>query len=160
MNFDLEPLISIALELLISIAIVIGGAFILVGSLGLIKLPDLMSRLHGPSKATTLGVGGCLIASMLHFWNVKGDLSIQELLVALFLFITAPVTAHFIAKAHLHTHQHVKPSLPSPQGLYGWSTYEHLPKGTNSPASISMPPIARGNEPDTNTNGEEGTAVS
>jgi len=152
MNFDSE--------LLISIAIVIGGAFILVGSLGLVRLPDLMSRLHGPSKATTLGVGGCLIASMLHFWDVNGHLSVQELLVTLFLFITAPVTAHFIAKAHLHTHQHIKTDLPRPQGLYGWSTYECLPKGMKSPASIRTPSIACDNEPDTNINGDEETSVS
>jgi multicomponent K+:H+ antiporter subunit G len=111
-------------ELLISVSIVIGGTFILIGSLGLLKLPDLMSRLHGPSKATTVGVGGCLIASMLHFWTVNGYLSIQEFLITVFLFITAPVTAHFIAKAHLHTHQSMKDELPQASHCSGWSTYE------------------------------------
>jgi multicomponent K+:H+ antiporter subunit G len=113
------------MEILIAAAIVIGGTFILVGSLGLLKLPDLMSRLHGPSKATTLGVGGCLVASMLHFWTVKGYLSIQEPLITLFLFITAPVTAHFIAKAHMHTHQDLQSQLPSPPNRSGWATYQN-----------------------------------
>lgn len=148
------------LELLISIAIVIGGLFIFVGSLGLVKLPELMSRLHGPSKATTLGVGGCLIASMLHFWDVDGHLSLQELLVTLFLFITAPVTAHFIAKAHLHTHQELKPQLPSPQGLYGWSTHDCIPKGMKSPAVVDMAAIIPCDEPVPNANADDGTASS
>jgi multicomponent K+:H+ antiporter subunit G len=138
---------SFDLELLISLAIVIGGCFVLVGSLGLVKMPDLMSRLHGPSKATTLGVGGCLIASMLHFWDVNGHLSIQELLVTLFLFITAPVTAHFIAKAHLHTYQDLKAQLPSPQGLYGWSTHDCLPKVTKSPAVVDLATGTHANDP-------------
>ncbi len=43
----------------------LGSLFIFVGSMGMLKLPTLMTRLHAPSKATTLGVGGCLIASML-----------------------------------------------------------------------------------------------
>lgn len=112
------------IELLISASIIIGGTFVLVGSLGLLKLPDLMSRLHGPSKATTLGVGGCLIASMLHFWWLSGQFSVQEFLVTAFLFITAPVTAHFIAKAHLHTHPELRGQLPSARNQTGWSTYE------------------------------------
>ncbi len=111
------------LEPLIASAIVIGSTFILIGSFGLIKLPDLLSRLHGPSKATTLGVGGCLIASMLHFWTLNGYLSIQEFLVTLFLFITAPVTAHFIAKAHLHEHQDLKGTLPAPTTQSDWATF-------------------------------------
>ena len=48
------------LEVLVSILIVVGGFFALVGSIGLVKLPDLLTRLHGPTKATTLGVGGAL----------------------------------------------------------------------------------------------------
>jgi multicomponent K+:H+ antiporter subunit G len=111
-------------DTIVAFAIFIGGSFIFIGSLGLLKLPDLMSRLHGPSKATTLGVGGCLVASMAHFWTLSGRLSVQEILVTLFLFITAPVTAHFIAKAHLHQHPSLKDSLPKPKTATGWSTYD------------------------------------
>ena len=52
-------------EWMIAGLIVLAGVFGLVGSLGLLKLPDTMTRLHAPTKATTLGVGGVLIASML-----------------------------------------------------------------------------------------------
>ena len=113
-----------ALELLIALLIVLGSIFVLVGSLGLIKLPDLMARLHAPTKATTLGLGGILLASMLFFLGSSGELSIHELLISLFLFITAPVTAHFIAKAHLHKQQQLREQLPPTASGAGWSTYD------------------------------------
>ena len=122
------------IEFLISFHIVVGAIFIFVGSFGLIKLPDLMSRLHGPSKATTLGVGGCLIASMIHFGAMQGRISIQELLITFFLFITAPVTAHFIAKAFLHTTADSASKVPTPEGSMGWSTF--------TPASSEVSPLA------------------
>ena len=116
------------LELLVSLLIIFGSIFVLVGSVGLIKLPDLMSRLHAPTKATTLGLGGVLLASMFYFLANGGELSIHELLITLFLFITAPVTAHFIAKAHMHKQQQLRQQLrqqlPSTGSSKGWSTYD------------------------------------
>jgi len=47
---------TFVLELLVSLLIVGGGAFLLIGSIGMVKLPDLLTRLHAPTKATTLGV--------------------------------------------------------------------------------------------------------
>ena len=89
-------------EALVSALIVIGGAFTLIGSWGLVRLPTLMMRLHGPTKATTLGVGACLIASMIWFPAAHGRWSAHELLITLFLFLSAPVAANLIAKAQLH----------------------------------------------------------
>jgi multicomponent K+:H+ antiporter subunit G len=99
-------------DILISIHLVVGGVFLVVGAFGLVKLPDVMTRLHAPTKATTLGVGGTLIASMLYFWGVQNNISIHEVLVTLFLFLTAPITAHFIAKAYLHKNQDAKLQTP------------------------------------------------
>ena len=90
------------IELLISLFLLIGAVFALVGSIGLVRLPDFFTRLHGPTKATTLGIGGMLIASMLYFSTRGEGLSLHELLITLFLFITAPVSAHLMAKAALH----------------------------------------------------------
>jgi multicomponent K+:H+ antiporter subunit G len=92
----------VMLELLLSGLILIGAGFTLVGSLGLIRLRDFYSRLHGPTKATTLGVGSLLIASAVFFSYQDEGLSLHEVLVTLFLFITAPVGAHLMAKAALH----------------------------------------------------------
>lgn len=90
------------LETILAILIIVGGFFTLVGSIGLYKLPDFYMRLHGPTKASTLGVGAILIASAVYFTSQSGDVSLHEVLVTLFLFITAPVSAHLMAKAALH----------------------------------------------------------
>jgi multicomponent K+:H+ antiporter subunit G len=89
-------------EVLISFFLLVGAAFALIGSIAMVRLPDFFARLHGPTKATTLGVGGMLVASLLYF-STRGDgLSLHELLITLFLFITAPVSAHLMTKAALH----------------------------------------------------------
>jgi multicomponent K+:H+ antiporter subunit G len=110
-------------EIAIAALLVVAGVFGFVGSFGLIKLSDAMSRLHAPTKATTVGVGSVLIASMLHAWLVEGRLSMHELLITLFLFVTAPVTAHFIAKAHMHRHEN-EADLPDPEGDTGWAVFD------------------------------------
>ncbi|MCQ4319575.1 Na+/H+ antiporter subunit G [Stutzerimonas stutzeri] len=87
------------IELLVSVFLMVGSAFALVGAIGLYRLPDFFTRLHGPTKATTLGVGGIVIASMIFFSNQGNGLSVHEVLITLFLFLTAPVSAHVLAKA-------------------------------------------------------------
>ena len=89
-------------ELIISALLILGGLFVLVGSIGLLRLKDLYVRLHAPTKATTLGLGSLLIASMLYMFNNNGQFSVNELLITLFLVITAPVTAHVLAKVAMH----------------------------------------------------------
>lgn len=90
------------LEWLIAILVLVGAAFVLIGSVALVKLPDFYTRLHGPTKATTLGLGSLVLASLVFFNFVLNELSLQQLLIALFLFITAPVTAYMLIKAGLH----------------------------------------------------------
>ncbi len=90
------------LEFFISLLIVAGAIFTFIGSLGLVRLKDFYTRLHGPTKATTLGVGSLLIASALYFSMIEYSISLHEVLVTLFLFLTAPVSAHMLAKAGLH----------------------------------------------------------
>ena len=89
-------------EWILSALILIGAFFTLVGSIGLYKLPDFFMRLHGPTKATTLGVGALLIASALYFSFNTDQISLHEVLITIFLFITAPVSAHLMAKAAIH----------------------------------------------------------
>ncbi len=90
------------LDFILAALVLLGAFFTLVGSIGLYKLPDFYMRLHGPTKATTLGVGSILIASMVYFTFVSETPSLHEVLVTVFLFITAPVSAHLMAKAALH----------------------------------------------------------
>lgn len=89
-------------QIVIAVLLILGGVFGLVGSWALVRLPDPMTRLHGPTKSATLGVGAVLMASMAAAYVRDGIVSWHELLVALFLIITAPLTGLFIAKAHLH----------------------------------------------------------
>ncbi|MGV8950800.1 MAG: Na+/H+ antiporter subunit G [Cypionkella sp.] len=88
-------------EIAISALLVIGGFFGLVGSYGLLKLRDPMQRLHAPTKATTIGVGAALIASSLDTLLLSGHATWQEIMVSVFLFITAPLSALYLAKSHL-----------------------------------------------------------
>lgn len=117
-------------ELIITILLISAGVFGLVGSFGLIKLPDMMTRLHAPTKATTLGVGSVLIASMLYSFVFGVGLSFHELMITLFLFLTAPITAHFVAKAEIHRNV-PEDQTPKPVGSVKWAGYTDpsLPAG-------------------------------
>ena len=117
---------SFLAELIVSLALVISGIFGFVGSYGLIKLKDTVQRLHAPTKATTLGVGGVLVASMIYFAKT-GYVSVHELLITLFLFLTAPITANFIAKTYMARNM-AKKELPDSTGAYGWSVYDDPPQ--------------------------------
>ncbi|MFS8035988.1 Na+/H+ antiporter subunit G [Xanthobacter sp. AM11] len=114
----------VLVEALVAGLILIGAFFLLVGALGLARLPDLMRRLHGPTKATTLGIGALLIASMVYFAAVRGSFSIHELLITLFLFLTAPVSAHMLAKAHILLTPQERDRLPPTGTPSGWATLD------------------------------------
>lgn len=109
-------------EFAIAALICLAAFFLFVGSLGLAKLPDLMRRLHGPTKATTLGIGSLLIASMMFFLFEHGELSFHEVLITIFLFLTAPITANMIAKAHMLHDRRVQREMPPAGDKAGWAT--------------------------------------
>ncbi|MDZ4201336.1 MAG: Na+/H+ antiporter subunit G [Gallionella sp.] len=90
------------IEFIVSSLIVLGALFALLGSIGLARLPDFFTRLHGPTKATTLGVGAMVLASAVYFTATQPGISLHEIAAMVFLFITAPVSAHLLAKAALH----------------------------------------------------------
>lgn len=115
------------LENTVAVLLVIGGIFLLIGSVGLARLPDLYTRLHGPTKATTLGIAGLLLASSVTFSASQGSLSVHEWLITLFLLITAPVSANMIAKTALH---HQVPALKRTQGqsLIKTASHQAAPK--------------------------------
>ncbi|MGQ9724003.1 MAG: Na+/H+ antiporter subunit G [Tepidimonas sp.] len=99
------------LENLAAVLILIASFFLLVGAIGLIRFPDFFMRLHAPTKASTLGVGGLLIASML-VALAHGRPGLAELLIALFVFVTAPVSANLMAQAALHLRLASKAPIP------------------------------------------------
>jgi multicomponent K+:H+ antiporter subunit G len=89
-------------ELITGLFLIVGAMFLLVGSIGLFRLPDFYMRLHGPTKASTLGIGAILMASIIFFSFRESGISIKEFLIILFLFLSAPITANMLAKAALH----------------------------------------------------------
>jgi multicomponent K+:H+ antiporter subunit G len=120
-------------EVAVAVLLVVGAAFALVGSWGLAKLGDFYKRLHGPSKATTLGVGCVLIASGLAF-AVVGQASLHELLITLVLLVTAPVSAHLLVKAALQRDPAQRPPLPLKRPMPPGQVADGPPAaGTESP---------------------------
>jgi multicomponent K+:H+ antiporter subunit G len=101
------------IEGVISILLLVGGFFILGGSIGLVKMPDFFMRLHGPTKATTLGMAALLFSAMLFFSTTETGVSVKEILISLFLFLTAPISAYMMIKSAIH---HKLESIDRTQG--------------------------------------------
>ena len=103
----------------VSFALLVGALFTIVGAIGLIKLPDSMTRLHAPTKVGTMGIGALLLASMINSL-VYHDGSFHELLIIAFLFVTAPISANFMSKVNIHRKTcDAPPKAPTEQT---WST--------------------------------------
>ena len=103
---------STVFEIALALLLAIGSFFILVGAFSLLKLSSFFKRLHGPTKASTLGVGCMLLASVGYHFFLGEDPQPRELLITAFLFITAPISAHMMAKAALSLMMDERPRLP------------------------------------------------
>ena len=112
-------IVETALTVGVIISLIIGMFFTFVAGIGLLKLDNAMSRLHAPTKAGTVGIGAFLMASVLHSF-LLGQGSFHELLILGFLFITAPISANFMAKVNLHGKNCVVP--PPPPRDDTWAT--------------------------------------
>lgn len=77
--------------------ILVGSFFLMVGTIGLLRLPDVYNRLHATSKATTLGAASMFLAGFTYFG--PGGYGLTSLLGIAFLFLTAPTGAHMISRA-------------------------------------------------------------
>jgi len=82
---------------LILILLAGGAFFFLVGTVGLIRLPDAFTRMHATTKCDTLGAGMILVALMFH--QGLDMISLKLLVVLIFIWLTNPTAAHIIAKA-------------------------------------------------------------
>ena len=77
--------------------LLVGASFMLVAGVGVVRMPDLFTRMHASTKSATMGVSCVMLGAALHF----GDLAIaaRALAVVLFMLVTAPVAAHMIGRA-------------------------------------------------------------
>ena len=108
-------------DILMIASLLSGAFFALVGSFGLLKLDTPMKRLHAPTKASTLGVGSLLLASMIQEFS-QGSGSLHEVLIMAFVFVTAPISANFISKVNMHR-ENIDPA-PPPPGDRTWATFD------------------------------------
>jgi len=101
------------LQIALSALLLFGTFFILIGALGLVRFSDFFKRLHAPTKASTLGVGCVLACSVTYHIFLGEDPQPRELLITVFLFITAPISAHLMAKAALSLMMESRPFPPA-----------------------------------------------
>jgi multicomponent Na+:H+ antiporter subunit G len=79
------------------ILILIGAVFVFIAAIGVVRLPDLFMRMHASTKSATLGAGCIMVGAALYFGDIS--ISTRALAVVIFLFITAPIGAHMIARS-------------------------------------------------------------
>ncbi|WP_373869400.1 monovalent cation/H(+) antiporter subunit G [Fictibacillus barbaricus] len=91
------------IKIVISFFLIIGTFFIFSGTLGVLRFPDVYSRLHAASKASTLGVSGILIGSFIYVLSEMQLFSGKLILGILFVLMTAPVAGHMISRAAYRT---------------------------------------------------------
>jgi multicomponent K+:H+ antiporter subunit G len=89
------------LDALVALLLVLGAVFALIGAVGLVRFDDFYKRVHGPTKAVTLGIGCVLLAAIVALSFSADQPGLRELLITLFIFLTAPIAAHMMVKAAL-----------------------------------------------------------
>lgn len=80
-----------------AVLLVLGAVLTLLAAVGVLRLPDVYTRMSATSKAATLGVTGVLVAGALHFH--ESGVSQRAIATAAFLMLTAPVAAHMLGRA-------------------------------------------------------------
>lgn len=86
----------------VSLLLILGGCIIVIGALGLLRLPNFYQRIHGPAITITLGAGCLLLASMLYFSVSQARPILHEIIISGFLLMTAPVVAMLIMRAAVY----------------------------------------------------------
>lgn len=85
------------LQIISAVFLILGAFFMLVAGFGMLRMPDLFTRMSAATKASTLGTGLMLTAMALHFW--EAGVTSRAIAIILFTFATAPVSAHMIGRA-------------------------------------------------------------
>ena len=83
-------------EIIVSFFLLTGAFFIFIAALGILRLPDLYTRMHSTAKASSLGVGLYAIGAGIYFSELW--VFLEAVLIIIFIFLTAPVSAHMIAR--------------------------------------------------------------
>jgi len=82
--------------------LVSGSLIALIGTLALVRLPNFYQRMHGPTVTITFGAACILIASMLYFSSTQARSVFHELLIFIFIVLTAPVVSMLLMRAAVY----------------------------------------------------------
>jgi multicomponent Na+:H+ antiporter subunit G len=85
------------IDLIIAVFLILGGFFALVAAIGILRLPDVLMRMHASTKAGTLGSSLILIGAAVHFADAGTTTRVVAIIV--FLMLTAPIAAHMLGRA-------------------------------------------------------------
>jgi multicomponent K+:H+ antiporter subunit G len=88
--------------LMTALLVLVGAAVTLIGSLGLLRLGNFYARVHAPTLGTTLGAGSILAGSALCFSVLEARPVVHEILIAVFVTLTTPVTLMLVVRAALY----------------------------------------------------------
>ncbi|MGY6696268.1 MAG: monovalent cation/H(+) antiporter subunit G [Roseinatronobacter sp.] len=94
------------IEILVGLFLISGAAFVLVAAIGIVRLPDLLTRMHASTKAGTLGALLVLVGLAIHAGT--GEVVSKVVATSLFLLLTAPIAAHMIGRAHARVMKKLK----------------------------------------------------
>jgi multicomponent K+:H+ antiporter subunit G len=86
----------------VALLLIVGASIVLIGALGLLRLPTFYQRIHGPAITVTLGAGCLLLASMLYFTVAQSRPVIHEVIISVFILMTAPVVSMTIMRAAVY----------------------------------------------------------
>ena len=84
-------------EIIIAILLLLGGFFALIAAIGVLRLPDVLTRMHASTKAGTLGSSLVLIGCAVYFGETT--VTVRVIAIILFLMLTAPIGAHMLGRA-------------------------------------------------------------
>ncbi|MGP4041776.1 monovalent cation/H(+) antiporter subunit G [Gracilibacillus sp. D59] len=87
------------MDIVVILFLVIGTFFVISATIGVIRFPDVYTRLHASTKAATLGIAGIMIGSFIFLYAEHGIVSGKLILGIIFILLTAPVSAHMIGRA-------------------------------------------------------------
>jgi multicomponent Na+:H+ antiporter subunit G len=94
------------MDAVIGLFLIAGAAFVLIAAIGIVRLPDLLTRMHASTKAGTLGALLVLVGLAIHVGT--GEVVSKVVATSLFLLLTAPIAAHMIGRAHARMMQKLK----------------------------------------------------
>lgn len=94
------------IDVIVGLFLIAGAGFVLIAAIGIVRLPDLLTRMHASTKAGTLGALLVLAALALH--EGSGEVVSKVVATSLFLLLTAPIAAHMIGRAHARVMRKLK----------------------------------------------------